>query len=174
METSDIITVQDLWSAGVTETPLPGALVGSPALMIMCSSKIWRIYPCFACFHFLSSDKNSQLCYKREFIFSGRSHLQLHNWPPVPQHKIWRQVLERFDPLSGDNFFSRFFYEKFFLQIFLREIFSADFSMRTGGGQAVSHWSSWSRFEDFLWRDFSATTLTRLKLFRCTQISITA
>ena len=155
METSDIITVQDLWSAGVTETPLPGALVGSPALMIMCSSKIWRIYPCFACFHFLSSDKNSQLCYKREFIFSGRSHLQLHNWPPVPQHKIWRQVLKDLIRCLETNF-------------------SADFSTRMEGGQAVSHWSSWSRFEDFLWRDFSATTPTRLKLFRCTQISITA
>ena len=43
---------------------------------------------------------------------------------------------------------------------------SEDFSTRMVAGRVVLHWSSWSRFEDFLSRDFSVITLTRLKQFR--------
>ena len=43
---------------------------------------------------------------------------------------------------------------------------SEDFSTRMVAGRVALHWSSWSRFEDFLSRDFSVITLTRLKQFR--------
>ena len=39
----------------------------------------------------------------------GRPHLQLHNWPTVPQPKIWRQVLRNWS--NSRHFLCRFFYE---------------------------------------------------------------
>ena len=81
------------------------------------------------------------------FILLGGSHLQLHNRTAISQPKIWWQVI-RIESASSQTI-------------------SKDFSTRTEGGRAVSHWNSWSKSEDSLLQDFSATTQIRLKLFRC-------